>query len=82
VRYRTTVSLAHAALSHPDKKCPLTYVLISKIGTVSSVLLAIELKAAMTEFQKAMPRLKDKLTSSFQTIHGDSEHAIVPDWQW
>jgi hypothetical protein len=48
-----------------------------KIGTVSSVLLAIELKAAMTEFQKAMPRLNDKLTSSFQTIHGDSEHAIV-----
>lgn len=47
------------------------------IASVSSVLLAIEAKAAMTAFQKARPRLKDELTSSFQTIHGDSEHAIA-----
>lgn len=47
------------------------------IGTVSSVLLAIESKAAMTAFQKARPRLKDELASSYQTIHGDSEYAIA-----
>ncbi|MCA8232084.1 hypothetical protein [Burkholderia vietnamiensis] len=47
------------------------------IANVSSVLLAIEAKAAMTAFSKARPRLKDELTSSFQTIHGDSAHAIA-----
>lgn len=47
------------------------------IANVTSVLLAIEAKAAMTAFQKARPRLKDELTSSFQTIHGDNEHAIA-----
>lgn len=47
------------------------------IAHVSNVLLAIEAKAAMTEFGKALPRLKDELTSSFQTIHGDTEAAIA-----
>ncbi|WP_143500081.1 hypothetical protein [Pseudomonas sp. Irchel s3a10] len=47
------------------------------IANVSSVLLAIEAKAAMTEFGKALPRLKDELTASFQTIHGDTESAIA-----
>lgn len=47
------------------------------VANVSSVLLAAEAKAAMTAFQKARPRLKDELTSSFQTIHGDNEHAIA-----
>lgn len=48
-----------------------------EIASVSSVLLAIEAKAAMTSFLKARPRLKDELGSSFQTIHGDSESAIA-----
>jgi len=44
---------------------------------VATVLLAIEAKAAMTAHQKARPRLKDELTGSFQTIHGDNQHAIA-----
>ncbi len=47
------------------------------IANVSSVLLAVEAKAAMTAFSKARPRLKDELSSSFQTIHGDNAHAIA-----
>lgn len=48
-----------------------------EIASVSSVLLVIEAKAAMTSFLKARPRLKDELGSSFQTIHGDTESAIA-----
>lgn len=44
---------------------------------VATVLLAIEAKAAMTAHLKARPRLKDELTGSFQTIHGDNQHAIA-----
>ncbi|MBU3693716.1 MAG: hypothetical protein FGM40_02665 [Rhodocyclaceae bacterium] len=47
------------------------------IAGVGNVLLALEAKAAMTAHQKARPRLKDELTSSFQTIHGDNERAIA-----
>ncbi|MDP1533313.1 MAG: hypothetical protein Q8N44_04965 [Rubrivivax sp.] len=47
------------------------------IAGVSSVLVATEAKAAMTAFLKARPRLKDELTSSHQTIHGDTQDAIA-----
>jgi hypothetical protein len=47
------------------------------LAGVSSVLLAVEAKAAMTAFAKARPRLKDELTGSHNTVHGDSEHAIA-----
>lgn len=47
------------------------------IAGVSTVLVATEAKAAMTAFLKARPRLKDELTSSHQTIHGDNQHAIA-----
>lgn len=47
------------------------------IAGVSNVLVATEAKAAMTAFLKARPRLKDELTSSHQTIHGDTQHAIA-----
>jgi hypothetical protein len=47
------------------------------IAGVSTVLVAVEAKAAMTAFLKARPRLKDELTSSHQTIHGDNQHAIA-----
>jgi hypothetical protein len=46
-------------------------------ASVATVLVAIEAKAAMTAFLKARPRLKDELTSSHQTIHGDNQHAIA-----
>jgi hypothetical protein len=61
----------------PEEKRALAQLPALPIGNVSSVLLAIEAKAAMTAFAKARPRLKDELTSSFQTIHGDSAHAIA-----
>lgn len=47
------------------------------IAGVSNVLVATEAKAAMTAFLKARPRLKDELTSSYQTIHGDTPEAIA-----
>lgn len=47
------------------------------IAGVATVLVATEAKAAMTAFLKARPRLKDELTSSHQTIHGDNESAIA-----
>jgi hypothetical protein len=47
------------------------------IAGVATVLVATEAKAAMTAFLKARPRLKDELTSSHQTIHGDNEYAIA-----
>jgi hypothetical protein len=47
------------------------------IAGVATVLVAAEAKAAMTAFLKARPRLKDELTSSHQTIHGDNESAIA-----
>lgn len=47
------------------------------LATVSTVLVAVEAKAAMTAFAKAMPRLKDELTGSHNTVHGDHDHAIA-----
>ena len=47
------------------------------IAGVATVLVATEAKAAMRAFLKARPRLKDELTSSHQTIHGDTQHAIA-----
>lgn len=46
-------------------------------SSVSNVFLALEAKACMTEHIKAIPRLNDELTSSFQTIHGDTGGAIA-----
>jgi hypothetical protein len=44
---------------------------------VGSVLLALEAKAAMTEFGKARPRLYDELASSHVVVHGDTDAAIA-----
>jgi hypothetical protein len=44
---------------------------------VRTTLLALEAKAAMTEFGKARPRLYDELSSSHQAIHGDTDSAIA-----
>jgi hypothetical protein len=44
---------------------------------VSNVLVALEAKACMTEHGKAIPRLHDELSSSHQTIHGDTGGAIA-----
>jgi hypothetical protein len=39
---------------------------------VQTALIALEAKAAFTEFGKAKPRLYDELNTSHLTIHGDS----------
>lgn len=46
-------------------------------AAVSTVLVAVEAKACMTEHGKARSRLHDELSSSFQTIHGDTNSAIA-----
>lgn len=43
---------------------------------VSSVLVALEAKACMTEHGKAGPRLYDELNSSHQIVHGASNQAL------
>lgn len=48
-----------------------------QIAGVSTVLVAVEAKAAMTAFAKALPRLKDELTGSHNTVHGDNDYAIA-----
>lgn len=45
-------------------------------GSVGTVLMALEAKAAMTEHVKALPRLYDELNSSHQIVHGHSTNAI------
>lgn len=47
------------------------------LATPSTVLVALEAKACMTEFGKARPRLYDELNSSHLTIHGDTIGAIA-----
>lgn len=47
------------------------------VRPVGSVLMALEAKAAMTEFAKARPRLYDELQSSQVTVHADTNHAIA-----
>jgi hypothetical protein len=44
---------------------------------VQTALIALEAKAAMTEFGKARPRIYDELNSSHLTIHGDTDPAIA-----
>jgi hypothetical protein len=46
-------------------------------GSVGSVLVALEAKAAMTALQRAKPRLYDELNSSHLTVHGSSDHAAA-----
>jgi hypothetical protein len=44
---------------------------------VQTALIALEAKAAFTEFGKARPRIYDELNSSHLTIHGDTDPAIA-----
>jgi len=46
-------------------------------ATPTTVLVALESKACMTEHSKARPRLYDELNSSHLTIHGDTDDAIA-----
>ncbi len=44
---------------------------------VGAVRIALEAKAAMTEFSKARPRLYDELASSQAIVHGDTSDALA-----
>lgn len=44
---------------------------------VGEVRIALEAKACMTAHRKARPRLYDELSSSHDTVHGSSNHAIA-----
>jgi len=46
-------------------------------SAVGTVLVALEAKACMTAHIKACPRLYDELSSSFQTILGDTKSAVA-----
>lgn len=48
-----------------------------RTGPIGQVHLAVEAKAAMTEFGKARPRLFDELNSSHQIVHGASNKALA-----
>lgn len=52
----------------------LPQLLMCEVGTS---FVALEAKACMTEHVKALPRLYDELTSSHQTIHGDTKNTIA-----
>ncbi len=71
------LSDAYGLVLSPGERVALRKLPILPIGGVANVLVATEAKAAMTAFLKARPRLKDELTSSHQTIHGDNEYAIA-----
>jgi hypothetical protein len=60
-----------------DEAAELTALPALRAGAVSTVLVALEAKACMTEHVKAQPRLFDELASSFQTVHGDTNSAIA-----
>lgn len=46
-------------------------------GNAANVLVALEAKACMTAHIKALPRLFDELTSSYETVHDDTQQAIA-----
>ena len=48
-----------------------------KTQAVGTTLVALEAKACMTEHSKAQPRLYDELSSSYQTVLGDTKSAIA-----
>jgi len=64
-------------LLEPAQKLLLEKLPPLKQAAVSNVLIALEAKACMTEHVKAVPRLHDELSSSHQTIHGDTSGAIA-----
>lgn len=46
-------------------------------GTAGNVLVALEAKACMTAHVKALPRLFDELSSSYATVHADTQQALA-----
>jgi len=50
---------------------------VVRLAPAGSVLVALEAKACMTAHIKALPRLFDELTSSYSTVHGESNQALA-----
>lgn len=71
------VAPAYGIVLSPQEQLALDALPDLPMSGVGNVLVATEAKAAMTEFLKARPRLHDELTSSFQTIQGDTSGAIA-----
>jgi len=61
----------------PAERASLALLPDAPLAMPSTVLMALEAKACMTEFGKARPRLYDELNSSHLTIHGDTNGAIA-----
>lgn len=61
----------------PEERATLSALPDLHVAPVSSVLIAMEAKACMTEHVKALPRLYDELNSSHLCIHGASKQALA-----
>ena len=75
-RFRDMVDAYTIALSDAERSALDGLPEIPVTG-VQTALVALEAKAAMTEFGKARPRLYDELNSSHLTIHGDTDPTIA-----
>lgn len=76
---KTLTSLAdyYGVVLSPEERQRLQQLPEAEGGSVGSVLVALEAKAAMTALQRAQPRLYDELNSSHLTVHGSSDHAAA-----
>ena len=79
---RPPATMHDLALRWGLRLTPEQWVLLPKLaplveGTAGNVLVALEAKACMTAHIKALPRLFDELTSSYSTVHGDTQEAIA-----
>lgn len=73
----TTLADYYGVLLTPSEQQRLDALPEAVGGSVGSVLVALEAKAAMTAHQRARPRLYDELNSSHFTVHGSSDHAAA-----
>lgn len=60
-----------------DQQDRLAHLAPLREGTAGNVLVALEAKATMTAHIAALPRLFDELTSSYSTVHGDTQQALA-----
>jgi hypothetical protein len=61
----------------PDEQTALAHIPPLLEGSAGNVLMALEAKACMTAHIAALPRLFDELTSSYVTVHADTQQALA-----
>lgn len=61
----------------PDQQERLGTLAPLREGRAANVLIALEAKACMTAHIAALPRLFDELTSSYSTVHADTQQALA-----